>query len=143
MRPTQLSRRYPRLLVTIGALLAARAAGAATVDLAPARDATLYEDATGSIANGTGSYLFVGNTGPHQSASADTRRALLFFDVAAAVPAGSTITAGTLTLHVSKAPPATMRAIEGHRAAQARAGGAADDGAKGGGGHPPPAGGGP
>jgi len=127
MRPIPQSRPLQRLLVAIAALLAPHAASAVTVDLAPTHDATLYEDATGSLANGAGSFLFVGNTG--QAGNVDGRRALLFFDVAAAVPAGSTITAVTLTLHVSKTPDATMRAIEVHEATQSWGEGASNDGA--------------
>ncbi len=59
-------------------------------------DNTLYESVTGDLSNGTGPNVFVGNT-----LGSDKRRARLHFDIAGNVPAGSTVTATTLTLHVS------------------------------------------
>ena len=46
-----------------------------TATLTASRDATLYEDAEGDRANGSGQHLFVGRTGQPQ-----TRRALIAFD---------------------------------------------------------------
>ncbi|HUR79827.1 MAG TPA: DNRLRE domain-containing protein [Thermoanaerobaculia bacterium] len=67
-----------------------------TIVLTPSRDNTLYESDSGSVSNGAGVHLFAGNT---QSRS--KRRALVMFDVAAQIPAGSLITRAVLTLHVS------------------------------------------
>ena len=67
------------------------------VSLAPAQDATLYENAQGIVANGSGEYLFAGNT-----ASGQTRRAVLRFDLAAQVPQGATVQSVALTLRMSK-----------------------------------------
>ena len=88
----------------VGALLATAptATGAETVTLAPVRDTTLFEDAGGALAGGAGPYLFTGDNG-----SLDTRRALLAFDVAAAVPAGARIERATLHLHMSNSPDTT------------------------------------
>jgi len=58
-------------LVVLVSLAMAGPAPAQTVELAPIMDATLYEDAGGVLANGSGSYLFVGRT-----AQPLTRRAL-------------------------------------------------------------------
>ncbi len=69
--------------------------GSTTIE--PSADNTLFEDSSGFRSNGAGDYLFVGNT-----ASGNTRRALLRFDVAAAVPAGATITAVSLRMRMSK-----------------------------------------
>ena len=91
------------------ALTAARTS-AETVDLQAARDNTLYEDAEGALSNGVGSYLFVGVT--NQGA---VRRALLYFDVADAVPAGATINAASLTLTVSKTPSGEAQVLELHQ----------------------------
>lgn len=77
-------------------------ADAATVALAPIRDATLIEAADGTLADGSGPSLRVGDT--NQSVGA-TRRALLLFDVHGAVPAGSVITDATLILHASGGGP--------------------------------------
>ena len=69
--------------------------GSMTIE--PAADNTLFEDSASFRSNGAGDYLFVGNT-----ASGNTRRALLRFDVAAAVPAGATITAVSLQMRMSR-----------------------------------------
>ena len=59
---------------------------------------------SGSLANGAGDYFFAGET-----AVGSKRRALLRFDVASAIPAGSTIVSAALVLSLSvacsKAPP--------------------------------------
>ena len=81
-------------LAIAGASLPARAA---TVAIEPVRDGTLYESATGDLANGAGDYLFSGVT-----AGVEQRRAVFAFDVANALPAGSTVTSVTLTLYMSK-----------------------------------------
>ncbi|MGH9869645.1 MAG: DNRLRE domain-containing protein [Candidatus Polarisedimenticolia bacterium] len=66
------------------------------ITLPASRDNTLFESATGALSNGAGEFLFAGKTAIPQ-----TRRALIAFDVAAAVPAGSTITSVQLTLNMS------------------------------------------
>jgi hypothetical protein len=113
--------------------LAAAAAGSAHADLmilSPARDTTLYEDALGGLANGAGSSMFVGRNSANQS-----RRALVSFDVAGAIPAGSTITGVILTLHMSQGNlPATSVAM--HRATALWGEGASAAGGAGGGGAP-------
>lgn len=101
------------LTVAITVLVGLAAAGQAAAEsatLAPAMDATLYEDAEGDLANGAGSYLFVGRT-----AQPLTRRALLAFDIAGAVPAGSTITSVTLQLEVSRVSDAAEQTVRMHR----------------------------
>jgi hypothetical protein len=76
--------------------------------LPPAKDSTLIEDPAGALANGSGPGIFSGRTA---SASRSIRRALLAFDIAAAVPQGSTITGAKLHLNLSatSAGPATVR----------------------------------
>jgi hypothetical protein len=70
------------------------------VVLDAATDATIYEDGDGSLANGSGSFLFTGRSGS-QNGSAE-RRALLAFPIAPSIPAGSTITSVRLDLMVSR-----------------------------------------
>ncbi|MBX3177021.1 MAG: hypothetical protein KF886_06665 [Candidatus Hydrogenedentes bacterium] len=61
----------------------------------PARlDATLYEDGAGAIASGAGASLLAG-----RNADGEIRRALIHFDVAGNIPAGSIVQAAELTLH--------------------------------------------
>jgi hypothetical protein len=67
-----------------------------TVVLAPSKDNTLFQDASGGRSNAVGQHLFAGAT-----RSRSLRRALLAFDVAAQVPPGSRITRVTLTLAIS------------------------------------------
>jgi hypothetical protein len=85
-----------------GALVAAAAvtapgAAAETITIPAGRDNTLFSTEDGSSSNGAGPNVFSGRTGP----SGGTRqRALLWFDLAGAVPAGSTIVGVELTLTV-------------------------------------------
>ncbi|MBK9387645.1 MAG: DNRLRE domain-containing protein [Planctomycetes bacterium] len=100
------------------------------VELEPTRDTTLYFDATGSLANGAGSGLFVGRTGQGRAV-----RALLFFDVAAAVPAGMVITRAELELQVSRTRSSGM-VISVHRLNQSWGEGSSNAARGGGGGAP-------
>ncbi|MEM6671934.1 MAG: DNRLRE domain-containing protein [Planctomycetota bacterium] len=89
-----------RLSFQAGLLLSLAApALAGEVLLNPAADNTLFESPTGALSNGAGTSLFVGRT-----ASAGTRRAVLRFDVAGAIPAGSTITSARLAIECTRAP---------------------------------------
>ena len=66
------------------------------VTLAASQDNTMFAESD-DLSNGAGSRLFAGVT-----AMNDARRALLSFDIAAAVPEGATITEATLRLYMSK-----------------------------------------
>lgn len=70
-----------------------------TFALAPSKDNTLYETATGSQSNGAGEYVFVGRTA---QSSNSIRRGVIAFDVAGTIPPGSTISSATLTLSMSR-----------------------------------------
>jgi spore coat protein A len=85
-------------------------ARAVTVTLSPTQDNTLYESATGAVSNGAGEYLFAGNTDRGL-----IRRALIQFEVAGALPAGSTINSVTLRLNVSRTRQNTQRTTSVHR----------------------------
>ncbi len=86
-------------------------AGATLVSIPAAKDNTLYESATGAVSNGAGENLFTGRTkdGP-------MRRAVIRFDVAGAIPAGSTINSVSLQLVVSRVATNTLRLTTVHRA---------------------------
>jgi spore coat protein A len=80
------------------------AADAATITINPVADTTIYQGVdpvTGEDFEvnscGAGSNVFAGNTNDGL-----TRRALILFDVAAAVPAGSTINSVTLTMEINR-----------------------------------------
>ncbi len=78
------------------ALVSMSPALAGVVEIGALKDNTLYEDLNGDVSNGAGVYFFAGNT-----AFGQIRRAVIAFDVAAAVPEGATIDAVSLRLHMS------------------------------------------
>ena len=77
---------------------ASNPAEAVTAVLTPTKDNTIFENNGNS--NGAGQFIFAGTTSIASGNS--PRRALLAFDVAAAVPAGATIDSAILTLTVSR-----------------------------------------
>ncbi len=66
-----------------------------TVEIQPTKDTSLYEE--GDISNGAGQFLFAGNNNQNNS-----RRALLSFDIAGKIPAGSTIESVELSLLLTR-----------------------------------------
>lgn len=66
-----------------------------SIDLGASADTTIYSNLP-TFANGSGSFLFAGQTGGNGD-----RRALIEFDFSA-IPAGAQITAVELTLHLSR-----------------------------------------
>lgn len=85
-----------RTLCLVLLLLASPPLCADVVTVTASRDGSLFSDPSGAIANGAGPVLFVGRAGG--ASTAPVRRALLRFDVAAAVPAGSTIHSAQVVL---------------------------------------------
>ncbi len=65
------------------------------------RDNTMFE-ANPTNSNGAGSYFFAGRTGVNSGLA--LHRALIAFDVAGNIPAGATINAVSLSLHLSRSP---------------------------------------
>lgn len=95
-----------------------------TVTLGASRDTALFSE--GSLSNGAGPHLYVGNT------ANDTRRSLLAFNLAS-IPAGATINSATLTLNQSAAAPGlTSESLSLHRVNGAWGEGASDAGVPGG-----------
>jgi hypothetical protein len=115
-----------RSLRTIAASLilasAPSPAHADAVILVASRDTTIFNE-SGSLANGAGSYAFAGETN-----ESTLRRMLVAFDIAVAVPAGSTITGVTLKLTLSRTRTGD-EAVSLHRVLSAwgEAGSDADD----------------
>jgi hypothetical protein len=66
------------------------------VNIPSMKDNTLYEDSTGMLSNGAGQHMFAGTT-----ASGLIRRAVIAFDIAGNIPAGSAIQSVALTLNMS------------------------------------------
>ena len=87
------------ILTLLGGLLLAVSAPAETAFVEASRDATLIERADGALANGAGPAFFAGRTSGSRNS---LRRALLSFDVAAAVPAGAWLTRVELELELTR-----------------------------------------
>ena len=100
----QRSRRARVRALVCGMAIAALASPARgdTAVVVAGRDATLIEADDGGLANGAGPVLFSGRTS--QGASS-VRRALLFFDVAAALPRGAWVTSAELALVLTPSNP--------------------------------------
>lgn len=79
-----------------------RGASAATALIPASKDNTLYEE-SGNLSNGAGPHVYTGKTNTRGK-----RRAVIAFDVAAHVSAGSTITHAKLTLNHSNDHPAVV-----------------------------------
>jgi hypothetical protein len=92
---TQLSWLIGWCVVAIWSLCHPAEIRAETVTLVAARDATLIEDPAGERANGSGPAFFAGRTAQSENSR---RRAVVFFDVAAALPPGASVTRAELTL---------------------------------------------
>ncbi len=99
-----------RRALVVTSLSVVSTAAADTVSLHPVRDNTLFENATGSLSSGAGPAVFVG-----MNSGAKVRRTLLAFDVASALPAGSTIESAELRLTVSNVPNSNPTVVDVHR----------------------------
>jgi hypothetical protein len=86
-------------------------ASAASISINPSKDNTLYQyvPADGDRSNGAGFHFFAGENG-----MGEIRRGVLAFDVAGRIPAGSTITAVSLSMNMSMTP-AGARTVELHK----------------------------
>jgi hypothetical protein len=91
-----------RLLTTLlfaGLVSTAGPSAADTVSLTSSRDNTLYETSDGTLSSGAGPTMFVGRTA---QGFEELRRALVAFDLADSIPAGSTVVSVEIELHMSK-----------------------------------------
>lgn len=109
-KPSSKSRIGPSMSFLLALVCVVPDATADVVEIEASKDNTLYENVDGSLSNGAGDHFFVGVT-----AQNSIRRGLIAFDVAATVPAGSTITSVTLTLNMSMTIVGAQT-IELHRA---------------------------
>ena len=98
------------LLVLALALISVPPARADVAILSPVRDNTLFEDSNGDTSNGSGPGLFCGRISQGRA-----RRALLAFDIDAALPPGAAIEGARLELHVSSSSDLTPRVLTLHR----------------------------
>src|SRR5437870_11353661 len=100
------------ILTTALGCTAATLTIAATISIMPSKDNTLYEydAAEGDHSNGAGFHFFAGENG-----MGELRRGVLAFDVAGSIPAGSMITAASLTMNMSMTPVSSLRTVELHK----------------------------
>ena len=89
----------------------ANSVSAAIINIIPSKDNTLYEydPAEGDHSNGAGFHFFAGENG-----MGELRRGVLAFDIAGTIPAGSTITAVSLTMNMSMTPAGALT-VELHK----------------------------
>jgi len=87
-------------------------ASAGIVNINPSKDNTLYEydSLEGDRSNALGFHFFAGETGMNE-----LRRGVLAFDIAGSVPPGSTITAVSLSVNMSRTPTSTVYVMELHK----------------------------
>jgi len=106
--------------VAVVCVCAGASRGQTTVELGAAKDNTLYQSATGSLSNGSGSYMFTGLT-----VGFVVHRCVVEFDVAGAIPAGATIESVSLSLEMSRSIVGAVD-IATHRVLQEWGEGASD-----------------
>ncbi|HEB52194.1 MAG TPA: DNRLRE domain-containing protein [bacterium] len=87
-----------------------------TISLIADKDTTLYEDPTGSLANGAGTGIFIGRVGFNGGGA--KRRALVHFDVAGSVPAGARIVSATFELFAAQSSAFLPIQTDAHRVTQ-------------------------
>jgi hypothetical protein len=89
-----------------------RSASAAIIVINPSKDNTLYEydPAEGDTSNALGLHFFAGENG-----MGELRRGVLAFDIAGQIPAGSTVTAVSLSLNMSRTAVETAQTVELHK----------------------------
>src|SRR5215216_2191489 len=97
------------LFMTTLSFVAATPATANIINITPSKDNTLYEydPLEGDMSNALGLHFFSGET-----AMGELRRGVLAFDIAGNIPPGSTITAVTLSLNMSRTPLDKPRTVE-------------------------------
>jgi hypothetical protein len=92
--------------IAIIALFATASATAETVLVEAGRDATLIEEPDGALANGAGPVFFAGRTNQSQNG---VRRGVIYFDVAAVLPANARVESVRLTLYMMPSNSARHR----------------------------------
>lgn len=89
-----------------------KAANEQTKQIEASKDATLIESPEGNLANSEGESIFVGRTGQTEGS---TRRGLIAFDFAGAIPPRSRIVSVTLTMKSQKTARGGSSTVELHR----------------------------
>ena len=102
------------LLGLLCGVLIGAPASADVVTIGTVKDNTLYENVAGTVSNGAGQYFFTGRNA--FIGGMLIRRAVIAFDIAGNIPAGSTINSVQLTLSMSRTRLVTARITSLHRA---------------------------
>lgn len=89
--------------IAIGLSTAVYSTQGATITLTPAKDNTIYQETSGGASNGAGDYFFAGLTGNNLA-----RHALIYFDIASALPPDAIITGVSLRLYTSRVFPGSV-----------------------------------
>jgi hypothetical protein len=99
------------LVIVLGCTLPSLVS-AGILNITPSKDNTLYEydPMEGDVSNAIGNHFFAGTT-----AMSEIRRGVLAFDIAAAIPPGSTIIAVSLSMNMSRTIDGTARTVELHK----------------------------
>jgi hypothetical protein len=100
------------ILTTALGCAGVRSASAAIIVINPSKDNTLYEydPAEGDTSNALGLHFFAG-----ENAMSELRRGVLAFDIAGHLLPGSTITAVSLSMNMSRTSLDTARIVELHK----------------------------
>jgi hypothetical protein len=104
------------LATTIVVASISSAAAQTAISIVPNKDTTLYESASGSLAGGGSSYVFVGRVGG--GGNFERRRAVMRWDIAGSIPAGSRILSAQLDLWVDQSSAFLPIATNVHRVLQ-------------------------
>jgi spore coat protein A len=106
-------RRPAGLAAVAAAALGTMVARADVVNIPPVSDNTLIQTTDGGLSAGGSQFFFAGRT--NQGTGNDKRRGVLKFDLAAAIPPGSTVNSASLTLRMSKSNQAGSTLVRLYR----------------------------
>lgn len=95
-------RRLAPITAAVTLLILPLIASATVIPIPANKDTTIFRSTTGSLADGAGPHMFVG-----ENSSGSIRRGLIQFDIASYVPAGAIVNSATLTLYHSRSGPAS------------------------------------
>ena len=113
--PPHMNRILPRTAgIATAVICSLTLAAQTTVAVTPSKDNTLYEDIVGGNSNALG-HLFVGR---NANGLGNDRRAVLHFDIAAAVPAGAVVIGAELIMEITNSLATTTDAAKFHRVSQ-------------------------
>ncbi len=105
-----MQRQLPLVLIFLFTCLTSSAVIAETLELAPVKDNTLFEDSEGRFSNGGGKHLFMGRVGPDGDEL--LRRAVLAFDLSG-IPSNAVVNSVEFEIQVEQVPPGALTGFAG------------------------------